>query len=361
MVNDPRSRALTVDNVIVRYVTSSDERPTPSRRRPVTWVPQKRPRAPETSITAVDRVSLEVAPGEIVALLGASGSGKSSLLRAVAGLEPLAGGRITWDGQDLAGTPVHQRNFGLMFQEAALFPNLTVGRNVGYGLHGLPRRERGRVVEEFLNLVGLPGFAARPVTDLSGGQAQRVALARSLAPHPRMLLLDEPLSALDRALREHLVGVLGEVLRETRTTAVHVTHDQDEAFALADRIAVMDAGRLLQIGTPEELWRRPASTDVARFLGYGTFLTAADAEALGVGDLAATGSVGLGPSSLVADISGVELPVRSEHVRRGHILVRVELPGGQLAEVRLTERPGTSKIRVRAVPDAVAQLPAPPG
>lgn len=351
------SEALGVHDVVVRYTTSAEDKPVPSKRRLVTWVPPKRPRSAERIITAVDGVSLSVAPGEIVALLGASGSGKSSLLRAIAGLEPLAGGRVTWDGEDLARTPTHKRNFGLMFQEPALFGNLTVGRNVAYGLHALPKSERGIVVEEFLDLVGLPGFASRPVTDLSGGQAQRVALARSLAPHPRLMLLDEPLSALDRGLREHLVEVLGAVLRHTGTTAIHVTHDQDEAFALADRVAVLEEGQLLQIGTPEELWRHPASVDVARFLGYGTFLTAEDATALGVADLAAAGVVGLGPSSLVVDPTGESLPVAAENVRRGHIQVKLQLPSGQQAELRLPERTGAAELRVRADRDAVAHLP----
>lgn len=190
-------------------------------------------------VTAVDHVNLEVAPGEIVALLGASGSGKSSLLRAIAGLEPLAGGRITWDGLDLTGLPVHRRGFGMMFQDAQLFPTMNVGGNVAYGLHGRPAAERQARVAELLELVGLPGYGRRRVTELSGGQAQRVALARSLAPQPRLLLLDEPLSALDRALRERLVEDLGVVLRATHTTAVYVTHDQDEAFTLADRVVVL--------------------------------------------------------------------------------------------------------------------------
>ena len=158
------------------------------------------------TVTAVDGVSLHVAPGEVVALLGASGSGKSSLLRAIAGLEPLAGGRITWEGRDLAGTPTHRRNFGMMFQEPALFPSLTVGKNVAYGLHKVPRGRRPEVVDRFLELVGLPGYQGRKTTELSGGQAQRVALARALAPAPRLLLLDEPLSALDRELRNVKAG-----------------------------------------------------------------------------------------------------------------------------------------------------------
>lgn len=344
---------LVVRDAVVRYTTSAED----GGRTAVTWVPTPRGVRPhEQVITAVDGVCLEVAPGEIVALLGPSGSGKSSLLRAIAGLEPLASGRIAWDGADLARVPVHKRNFGLMFQEPALFPNLDVGGNVAYGLHRLPRGRRDAAVAEALEWVGLPGFAGRKVTELSGGQAQRVALARSLAPRPRLMLLDEPLSALDRGLRERLVEVLGEVLRATGTPAVHVTHDQDEAFALADRVAVLAEGRLLQVGTPGELWRRPATLEVARFLGYGTVLTAADAAALGVADLAAAATVGLGPASLVPDAAGVELPVVAQNVRRGHVAVKVRLPGGQLAELRVPDRLGTPTVGVRIDPDAVALI-----
>lgn len=309
------------------------------------------------TVTAVDGVSLDVAPGEVVALLGASGSGKSSLLRAVVGLEPLAGGRIAWDGADLAGVPVHKRGFGLMFQEPALFPNLDVAGNVAYGLHTLPRRERGRVAAEALDLVGLPGYGHRRVTELSGGQAQRVALARSLAPRPALMLLDEPLSALDRELRERLVEVIGEVLRATGTTALHVTHDQDEAFTLADRVAVLADGRLLQVGTPTELWRTPASREVAAFLGYGTFLSDADAAALAVGEWAASADIGLGPVSLQSDPDGVRLEIVAEHARRGYVQARVRLPSGQLAEVRLPEATGAPTLGVRLDPDAVARVP----
>ena len=312
------------------------------------------------TIRAVDGVTLTIAPGEIVALLGASGSGKSSLLRAIAGLEPLAGGRIAWDGEDVGRLPVHRRGFGLMFQEPVLFPNLDVGANVAYGLDRMPRRgsdRRAATVERMLELVGLPGYARRKVTELSGGQAQRVALARSLAPGPRLMLLDEPLSALDRALREHMVGVLGEVLRATGTPAVHVTHDQDEAFAIADRVAVLAEGRLLQIGAPGVLWRRPRTREVAEFLGYDVFLTDTDAEAFGATGLGVTGDVALGPASLVVARDGelgVEVPVRDQHVRRGYVEAVVGLPGGGEAEVRVPDLVQGETVRVRLDADAVA-------
>lgn len=218
---------------------------------------------------AVDGVDLEVAAGEVVALLGASGSGKSSLLRAVAGLEDVAAGEVAWDGRSMVRVPVHKRGFGLMFQDGQLFEHRDVGSNIAYGLSGLPRAQRGERVREMLELVGLPGFERRRVTTLSGGQAQRVALARALAPAPRLLLLDEPLSALDRALREQLATDVRTILRRGGTTALYVTHDQDEAMTVADRVGVMEAGRLLRLDTPQRLWAEPGSSKVARFLGFG--------------------------------------------------------------------------------------------
>ena len=217
---------------------------------------------------AVDGVDLEVAAGEVVALLGASGSGKSSLLRAVAGLEDVAAGEVAWDGRSMVRVPVHKRGFGLMFQDGQLFEHRDVGSNIAYGLTDLPRAQRGERVREMLELVGLPGFERRRVTTLSGGQAQRVALARALAPAPRLLLLDEPLSALDRALREQLATDVRTILRRGGTTALYVTHDQDEAMTVADRVGVMEAGCLLRLDTPQRLWAEPGSSKVARFLGF---------------------------------------------------------------------------------------------
>ncbi|GAB4086651.1 hypothetical protein GCM10028784_32810 [Myceligenerans cantabricum] len=226
-------------------------------------------RRARATTTAVDHVCLDVGRGEIVALLGPSGCGKSSLLRAVAGLEPLVGGTVTWDDGDLAGVPVHRRQFGLMFQDGQLFPHRDAGRNVAYGLEAqhLPGRERAARVVDLLDLVGLAGYERRRVATLSGGERQRVALARALAPRPRLLLLDEPLSALDRRLRERLAADVRRVLRETGTTALFVTHDHDEAFAVADRVGVMFAGRLLQVAPPDELREKPATAEVAEFLG----------------------------------------------------------------------------------------------
>ena len=219
---------------------------------------------------ALDGVDLDVTAHETVCVLGPSGSGKSTLLRAVAGLQPLDGGRILLDGADQAGTPPHRRGVGLMFQDHQLFPQRDVGGNVAFGprMHRVPRDLRERRVAELLDLVGLPGAAQRAVGTLSGGEQQRVALARALAPEPRLLMLDEPLGQLDRSLRERLVVELRQLFGRLGTTVLAVTHDQGEAFALADRVVVMRDGRIAQSGTPLEVWQRPADAFVARFLGF---------------------------------------------------------------------------------------------
>lgn len=230
---------------------------------------------------AVAGADLAVAEGEIVGLLGPSGCGKSSLLRAIAGLETPATGTIAWQGRDLLGEPPHQRGIGLMFQHHALFPHRNVIDNVGFGLRmqGVGRAERANRARELLSLVGLEGFAERRVATLSGGEAQRVALARALAPTPRLLLLDEPLASLDRALRDRLALEIRSILRRVGTTAIHVTHDHDEAVTVADRIALMSAGRILASGTIDALVSRPGSVDVAAALGLETiFVAHADAD-----------------------------------------------------------------------------------
>ncbi len=225
---------------------------------------------------AVDDVSLDLPAGEVLAVLGPSGCGKSTLLRAVAGLEALDAGSVAYDGQDLAAVPTHRRGFALMFQDGQLFPHQSVAGNVGYPLRlrRRPRAEVARRVEELLELVGLPGLGERSTTHLSGGERQRVALARALAVEPRLLLLDEPLSALDRGLRERLAHDLRDILVAAGTTALLVTHDQEEAFAVADRMALMRDGRVVQSGTVDEVWRAPVDAEAARFLGYATVLDA---------------------------------------------------------------------------------------
>jgi ABC-type Fe3+/spermidine/putrescine transport system ATPase subunit len=221
-------------------------------------------------------ISFEIQQGEIVVLLGPSGCGKSTLLGLVAGLDSPDQGEILWAGESLAGIPPHQRGFGLMFQDFALFPHRNVFDNVAFGLvmAHLPRQAIQERVTQVLELVGLPGFERRDVNTLSGGEQQRVALARSLAPGPRLLMLDEPLGSLDRSLRERLVNDLRAVLRHSQQTALYVTHDQEEAFALADRVVLMNEGRIEQSGTPQELYHQPASIFAARFLGMNNLLPA---------------------------------------------------------------------------------------
>jgi ABC-type Fe3+/spermidine/putrescine transport system ATPase subunit len=219
-------------------------------------------------------VSVEVADGEVVCLLGPSGCGKTTLLRIVAGLEQADRGQVLLDGRNLATAPVHQRQFGFMFQDFALFPHRTVAENVAFGLRmaGSPRPQISARVQEMLRLVNLEGYGERSIFALSGGERQRVALARSLAPHPRLLLLDEPLGSLDRTLRDELMNELRRILKAVHVTALYVTHDQQEAFAVADRLVVMRAGRIEQIGTPHAVYHNPANGFVARFLGLTNLL-----------------------------------------------------------------------------------------
>jgi len=222
----------------------------------------------------LDGVSFTVQAGETVCLLGASGSGKSTLLRIIAGLEGPESGHALWDGEDLASVPAHRRNFGLVFQDYALFPHLTVAENVAFGLkmRNLPRRKIKLRVTASLKQVNLGAFADRSVSDLSGGEQQRVALARALATRPRLLMFDEPLGALDRTLRDHLLEELRGILQESEVPAIYVTHDQEEAFAIADRIALLHDGQIVQIGAPSEVFAHPVSGWVANFLGLGNVI-----------------------------------------------------------------------------------------
>lgn len=223
---------------------------------------------------ALEDVSLEVGPAERLAVLGPSGSGKSTLLRAIAGLEPLAAGNVEWAGEDLAAMPVHRRGFGLMFQDYALFPHRDVAGNVAFGLEmtDTPPATRTNRVHEVLELVGLRGYERRRTDQLSGGEQQRVALARALAPTPRLLMLDEPLGALDRALRTRLLDDLASLFRELALPIIYVTHDQEEALAVGDRVAVLNGGRLETVLPAHILWHEPPNEFVARFLGMNNIV-----------------------------------------------------------------------------------------
>lgn len=219
-------------------------------------------------------ISFQVDIGETICLLGASGSGKSTLLRIIAGLEDADSGAVSFDGQNLDSTPAHLRDFGLVFQDYALFPHLTVGENVAFGLkmRRLPLNEIADRVANSLDLVNLDGFEKRRVTDLSGGEQQRVALARALATHPRLLMFDEPLGALDRTLRENLLNELRSILHHTSIPAIYVTHDQEEAFTIADRVLILHNGQIIREGAPAVVWADPGSAFVASFLGLGNVI-----------------------------------------------------------------------------------------
>lgn len=216
-------------------------------------------------------ISFTVGTGETICLLGASGSGKSTLLRMIAGLETPDAGSILFNGTDLASTPPHLRDFGLVFQDYALFPHLSVNENVAFGLRmrRLPPDEIAERVVSSLRLVNLGEFGKRKVTDLSGGEQQRVALARALAIRPRLLMFDEPLGALDKKLKDGLLEELRAILHRTQIPAIYVTHDQEEAFTIADRILILHEGRILREGSPAEVWENPQSAYAAEFLGVG--------------------------------------------------------------------------------------------
>lgn len=298
-------------------------------------------------LTAVDRLTLSAADGEVLGLLGPSGCGKSTVLRAIAGLVPLAGGRIRLDGRSADGLRPDQRGIGLMFQDHVLFPHRNVGENVAFGprMRGLPRADIQRRVAEALELVRFPGTEARQVTQLSGGEQQRVALARAIASRPRLLMLDEPLGSLDRALRDELLQELPEVFARLGTTVVYVTHDQHEALAVCDRIAVMRAGRLEQVGPPETVWTEPATAFVARFIGLTHHLDVEVVDGVAASDFGPLRvSGGDGPATLVLRsdalrLLGDERPRSHEATTQGRIVsrrfagdharVEVEVAGGR--------------------------------
>jgi putative spermidine/putrescine transport system ATP-binding protein len=280
------------------------------------------------SSQGLHNISIDVQTGELVAVIGPSGSGKSTLLKLVSGLETGHTGRIALDGQDLSTTPVHQRHIGMVFQSYALFPHLSVLDNVAYGLKlrkvaTATRRQRAR---ELLDVVGLSQFAERGVAQLSGGQQQRVALARALAIDPRALLLDEPLSALDASVRGHLRDQICQIQRHFNATTLLVTHDQEEALTMADRVAVLQDGRLLQIAAPRDIYERPANRAVAQFVGLSTLLS---------GRVTATDRIDLGFAELTVPTGGrsvgthVHALIRPEHVQADPAVGSVNRFAGQ--------------------------------
>ncbi len=325
---------------------------------------------------AVDALSLEVASGELVALMGASGSGKTTTLRMVAGYEPPDSGRVFLEGADITTRAPRVRGFGMVFQNYALFPHMTVGHNVAFGLEarGVAKTERAARAAGALASVGLEGAAPRAIQSLSGGEQQRVALARALVIEPPVLLLDEPLSNLDPNLRRSTRNELRAMLRRLGLTALFVTHDQEDAFAVADRVALMENGRLLQVGAPEELHDNPVSRSVAEFIGRATFVRgdfdgravtvriAGSATTLGaraptaLGDTRAVLAV-LRPDALafVADGSGWAGSVTDRRFAGTQLVYRVRVDDETEVELQSTDRDVREgdRVSVRVVREPV--------
>jgi sulfate/thiosulfate transport system ATP-binding protein len=284
----------------------------------------------------VDDISLEIETGELFVLLGASGSGKSTMLRMIAGLIPLDGGRIELDGSDVTHLQPQVRNTGFVFQNYSLFRHMTVAQNIEFGLdiRRLPRAERERKVNDLLRLIELEGLGGRLPSQISGGQQQRVALARALAYEPSVLLLDEPFGALDVKIRGQLRQNLREIQRQLKVTAILVTHDQDEAFELADRIGIIEGGKLIEVGTPSELYRRPRTRFTATFLGAANLLPGQrNGTHVYVGDA----TLSAPPNSEHLSGKSVELLVRPEEIE---LALHVENLRGQPMGKGTVERVG---------------------
>jgi thiamine transport system ATP-binding protein len=274
---------------------------------------------------AVADLDLTIESGERFALMGPSGSGKSTLLRAIAGLEALETGRIHIDGSDVTDLPAHRRPVGLMFQEYALFPHMSVFDNVRYGLRmiGTDRETAATTTSRLIDLAGLSGFEHRKPDSLSGGERQRVALIRTLAPEPSLVMLDEPLGSLDLALREELLSQMRTIITELGATALYVTHDRTEAFAFAERLAIMRDGAIVRIGTPEEVWDDPQTTFVARFIGHANVLTGS---AIGIDEAGIT----VPPTALALhDGAGIPVRVIDSVFNDGHYEISAELGNGE--------------------------------
>ncbi|MDQ2649655.1 MAG: ABC transporter ATP-binding protein [Actinomycetota bacterium] len=321
---------------------------------------------------ALDGVDFDVAPGEVVAVVGPSGSGKSTLLRAVAGLQRLDAGSVSLDGIEVDGVPPHRRGVGMMFQDHALFPHHDVAGNIAFGLRRQGHRGPALTarVDELLELVGLAGFGRRPVDELSGGEQQRVALARALAPAPRVLLLDEPTGALDLGMRSRLVHDLRSLISDLALTVVAVTHDPAEAFTLADRLVVLDAGRVRQAGTPEELWTAPGAAVVATVLGLGPVVQGVVRDGVAStpwGEVCVPGPDGpaallLRPGALQVDPNGrVDAHVSSATFRgpTTDLVLSVDEGPAAPASVLTSQAPAPgSTVRVSLEPSEVVRLPA---
>ncbi|MCL6608535.1 MAG: ABC transporter ATP-binding protein [Geminicoccaceae bacterium] len=308
-------------------------------------------------VRALDRVSLEVEPGEFLTLLGPSGSGKTTLLMVLAGFSRPTSGRVLVGGEDVTRTPPHRRDFGVVFQSYALFPHMTVAQNVAYPLRmrGRPRAEIARKVADALALVRLEGLGERRPDELSGGQKQRVALARAVVFEPRVLLMDEPLSALDKKLREAMQIEIRRLHERLGITTIYVTHDQAEAMVLADRIAVLRDGALQQVGPPEAIYRRPANAWVAEFIGLTNFIAG---EVAGRQDGRLVVRTGVGTFTCQGDVPGgpVLICVRPEALHIGATLpnrlravVRERVFLGNLLDYRMEGADGL-RLRVQADP-----------
>lgn len=278
------------------------------------------------TVTALEDVSLDIRRGEFFSLLGPSGCGKTTLLRIIGGFEMPSTGEIRIGGRDVTSDPPYRRRSNMVFQQGALFPHLTVAENIAFGLE-MKRQERAAIrrrIDEALEMVRLGGFGARRVEQLSGGQRQRVALARALVNEPEVLLLDEPLSALDLQLRLQMQEELRQLQRATGSTFVFVTHDQGEAMAMSDRMAVMSGGRVMQVGTPREIYERPARGFVARFMGHSNFFT---------GHVAEGGTVAIGALSLPARLPPAAATGQEVLVALRYEKVEVTAPGDGLEGV----------------------------
>jgi len=317
------------------------------------------------AVAALDGVDLSVPTGSVTALMGPSGCGKSTLLRVVAGLQAPDAGEVTWRGRSLEGIAPHDRGFGLMFQDFALFPHRTVGENVGFGprMTGADKDVVARRTGEVLAMVGLVGFERRPIRGLSGGEQQRVALARALAPAPELLMLDEPLGSLDRALRDRLLADVRLLFDELGLTVVYVTHDPFEAFAVADRVAVMRDGRILAAAPPVDLWHDPGSRRVAELIGLDNVLTAEQASLLaGAGlalgpDALASPHVALPADTLRLDASSAaNAVVRAGTFDAGRYRVAVDVAGIELVVIASRLPIPGARVSIRVDPRGVVRL-----